>query len=151
LSEERFKQAEEKWGLIADLYEELAKEIGEKRALDIASRALLANLKRNISSYLEGLEGKARFEAWIRRAQENAKNNPYHEVVKVTPSMVCTKVTRCGAEESIRGRGLLELCRRYCDSDFEAAKTIHPNVKLVRDKTIAQGDPYCNHCWVWQE
>lgn len=147
----RLKQAEDKWGLIADFFEEIIEEVDEERALEIAGRALLAYQKRMIEEYLEGLEGKCRFEAWIRRMQENAKANPHLKILEASPDKICIKITRCPAEKVFRNRDLLKLCEIYCDSDFETAKIINPKVKLVRDKTLAKGDDYCNHCWIWEE
>ncbi len=147
----RLKQAEDKWGLIADFFEEFRKEVGEGRALEIAERALLAYQERLIEDYLEGLEGKERFEAWIRRLQRNAETNPFLEVVEVSPNKVSIKITRCFAEEVLRKRGLVKLCQKYCDSDFEVTRVIHPKVKLIREHTLAKGDDYCDHCWIWEE
>jgi len=143
------KQAEDKWGLVSHFYREVEKEVGEKKAMEIAQRAFIAELSEGIEKDLEGFEGKERFDAWKKELQRRAELDPNIRVLEVAPDKVCIEVTRCSTEEALRKLGLIKLCQAYCDSDFESAKAIHPQVRMTRDKTIAYGDAYCNHCWVW--
>jgi len=154
LSKERLKKAKDKWGLVAHLFKEVEKEVSEEKAIEIARRAFIADVSERIRRELEDLEGKERFNAWMTRRvrmQKNAGADLDYEVLEATPKRFCVKITRCSTEEVLRELGFIRLCQAYCDSDFETAKSIHPKVKLIRDKTIAHGDGYCNHCWVWEE
>jgi len=37
-----------------------------------------------------------------------------------------------------------------CHGDYAWAEGFNPDIKLVRDKTLMQGDSICNHRYVWQ-
>jgi hypothetical protein len=39
----------------------------------------------------------------------------------------------------------------YCHGDYEYAKTLHPRGRMVRSKTLMQGDPCCDHTYVWED
>lgn len=37
-----------------------------------------------------------------------------------------------------------------CHVDFAYAKAYHPKGRMVRTKTLMQGDGYCNHTYIWE-
>ena len=39
----------------------------------------------------------------------------------------------------------------YCHGDYEYAKTLHPKGRMIRSKTLMQGDPCCDHTYVWED
>lgn len=38
-----------------------------------------------------------------------------------------------------------------CHGDFAIAKAYHPKGRMIRTKTLMQGDSYCNHTYIWKE
>ena len=37
-----------------------------------------------------------------------------------------------------------------CWGDYAWAKSFNPKIKLVRDKTLMQGNDYCNHKYIFE-
>lgn len=37
-----------------------------------------------------------------------------------------------------------------CYPDYASARAYNPKLKLIRTKTLMQGDDHCNHRWVWE-
>ena len=37
-----------------------------------------------------------------------------------------------------------------CFGDYQTVKSFNPRLELVRDKTLMQGDAYCNHRYIWK-
>ena len=38
-----------------------------------------------------------------------------------------------------------------CHPDFAMTEGYNPKMKLLRTKTLMQGDDCCNHCWVMED
>ena len=65
------------------------------------------------------------------------------EILKTPENEVAFNVTKCPAAEFFKEHNLNELCvKSWCNLDFPLAKKW--NVELERDKTIANGNEYCN-------
>jgi len=37
-----------------------------------------------------------------------------------------------------------------CFGDYAFARSFNPQIEMVRDKTLMQGDPFCNHRYLWK-
>ena len=72
-------------------------------------------------------------------------------MLEVTDQRIALKLTRCPAFEAFEYLGAPELCALYCDTDFASAVAFNPKMKLIRTKTIAAGDGYCDHTFVLEE
>jgi len=150
--EERLKQEEAKLKLAIYFAKEFIAELGKEKALKIIEKAWAKYGNDMWNSRLEGVPQEGRFKAlgeWFIKAQ--GENRPELKVIEVTPERVCIELSWCPTWEVCRKLGVPEICQMYCDSDYISAKTIHPKVKLVRDKELAYGADRCNHCWVLEE
>lgn len=127
---------------------QLVEEVGKERALEILGRAFERYLTDYLSKALQGVPVEKRFEKWCERLRQSAQEFPWFEVVACSGREVAVKITRCASYEVFAENGLGEVCRRYCDADFPTAKAIHPDLRLVRDKALANGDECCNHRYV---
>ena len=39
----------------------------------------------------------------------------------------------------------------FCYGDYDYAKTLHPKGRMVRNRTLMQGDAFCDHTYVWED
>ena len=85
------------------------------------------------------------------------RNNPYYdktltmEIVKDTETIFEIKVTECIWATTFRQADAGEFgYAAICLGDYAWAEGFNPKIKMVRDKTLMQGDEYCNHRYIWQ-
>ena len=119
--------------------------------MDVIERAWVAYGSDGMRKRLEGVPENRRLEALGEWYQAQAASRPELKVIEASPNRVAIEIHACPTWEACVNLGVPELCQRYCDSDYPAAKAISSKVKLVRDKEIAKGDAYCNHSWVREE
>jgi len=85
------------------------------------------------------------------RDVDGYKNMLEMEIVEDTEKAFELKVTGCIWASVFRDEEAGELGNAMvCHGDYAWAEGFNPNIKLVRDKTLMQGDPICNHRYVWQ-
>ena len=83
---------------------------------------------------------------------DNYKNVLVMEIVEDTEKAFELKVTGCLSASTFLDADAGDLGRALvCHADYAWAEGFNPRIKLVRDKTIMQGDAYCNHRYVWTE
>ena len=126
-------------------------ELGEKKALDIIGRAY-QNYSNDhfIEPYLD-VPLEERFTKFKESLKADSKKRDIFEIVEESDRHIKVKFNRCPVYEVYRDYGIPEVCKKYCDGDFEAFTKVHPKLKVVREHEIAYGDEYCDHCWVLEE
>ena len=148
--EERVKQREAELELAIDLAKVLIEELGQEKALEIMEKAWIKYGTDSMHRRLEGIHSEDRLKALGEWFKEQGATRPDLKIVEATPKRVCIEISQCPTYEVCVKHGLPEICQKYCDSDYVVAKTIHPKVRLIRDKEIAYGADCCNHCWVME-
>jgi hypothetical protein len=137
-----------------DLMQFLAKEIGKDRFLEMLKRDGDEWAKREAQKELKTLPANdfATF-----RAEGRKKPNRFWEhvitsvIVEDTDRAFETKVTECLWAKTHREAKAADLGYILCCyPDFPFATAFNPKLKLIRTKTLMQGDDYCNHRWVWE-
>ena len=77
-------------------------------------------------------------------------NNLSMEIIEDTDRAFEIKVTECLIAEIFKKANVLEMGNAaVCIGDFTTAEGFNPKIKLIRDKTLTLGFPYCNHRYVW--
>lgn len=81
---------------------------------------------------------------------ERFKNSLVMEIVEDSEKAFELKISEClwastflAADAGDLGTALV------CHGDYAWAEGFNPKIKLVRDKTLMQGDPICNHRYIW--
>jgi predicted ArsR family transcriptional regulator len=148
---ERLIQEEAKLKLAIYFARELLEEVGKEKALEIIEKAWAKYGADNMSGRLEGVPQEDRLKALGEWFKKQVKTRPELKVVEATPKKLCIELSWCPTYEICKKLGVLEICQKYCDSDYISAEAIHPKVKMVRDKALAYGADRCNHCWVMEE
>ena len=128
---------------------QLVEELGEEAAHAILQRALNKMQAQILRDRAKSL-GSNSFGTLVDYNRKLAAERDDLEVLEVTDDRLALKLTRCRACEAFEHLGAPEICRLYCDTDFSSIKAFSPNIKLVRTKTIASGDGYCDHTYLLQ-
>ena len=72
------------------------------------------------------------------------------EIVEDTDTAFELKVSDCITAAVFRDADAAEIGHScVCWGDYAWAEGFNPKIKLVRDKTLMQGDKYCNHRYIW--
>jgi hypothetical protein len=85
------------------------------------------------------------------RDVDSYKNMLAMEIVEDNENAFELKVTECIWASTFRDAKAGELgFAMICYGDYAWAEGFNAKIKLVRDKTLMQGDAICNHRYVWQ-
>ena len=125
-------------------------ELGEERAHPIIQRAL-EQMQMRVAQELAAELGGNSLEALANYYRQQAAERENLEILEITDKQVALKITRCRAFEAFSHLGAPEICRLYCDSDDVFIKSFNPDMKMIRTRTIAAGDDYCDHIWALEE
>ena len=148
--DKKLEQRMKDYEMPAAFYMEMKEEIGKEKALKIVRRALDKMQFKAAEELKEKLGGNS-FEALADEFRSRAQESDSLEIVEITDKRIACKVTRCLGAEALKVLGCPEVCLEYCDTDFEYIKAFNPNMKLIRTKTIAGGDDYCDHIWALED
>jgi predicted hydrocarbon binding protein len=129
---------------------QMIEELGEPRALGILARAL-EKMQVKVGQDLAKKLGTNSLEALAEHIRSQAAQRDNLQVVEVTDKLIACRITRCRSAEAFQQLGAPEICRLYCDSDYAYIRAFNPKMRMVRTKTIAAGDDYCNHIWALDE
>jgi len=88
-------------------------------------------------------------EMWV---SEHVSKTHTCEMTNNESDSVTYEVTECIWAKMMReldapDLGLLTMC----DLDFISASVYHPNIKLIREKTLMHGDDCCDFTYVWKK
>jgi hypothetical protein len=84
------------------------------------------------------------------RQMENYKSRLEMEIVEDSEQAFELKVTKCiWASTFLEAKAGDLGFAMVCHGDYAWAESFNPKIKLVRDKTLMEGDPICNHRYVW--
>jgi predicted ArsR family transcriptional regulator len=130
---------------------EMIAQLGEERALDIIGKAYQTYSNDHFSEpYLE-LPMEERFPKFKEALKDELITSKIADIVEESDKHIKVKFNRCPTYEVYKDYGIPEVCKKYCDGDFEAFRIVHPKLKVVREHEIAYGDTYCDHCWILEE
>ena len=128
----------------------LAEEIGKTKFLEMVKRA-------SSKSAAEGALREYRtaprrdLAAWIAPFKSK---DPFWEhvvtyrIVEETERAVELKITECLWAKTCRQMDAADIgYAAICHGDFASAPVFNPKMRMVRTKTLMQGDDFCNHRW----
>lgn len=134
--------------VLLPVYRELKSEFGEEKAKAIMRKALEKwgmEIGGLISSMVPGNPVEKIAIITPQYATDNALD---FEVLNQTSEEFEYRVTRCEYAEYYKGLGEHELGYQFvCSHDFSIAFGISPDLGLVRENTIMQGDQHCHFCY----
>ncbi len=81
----------------------------------------------------------------------NYKDTLSLETIEDTEAAYELKVTECIWASTFLNAAAGEIgFASVCYGDYAWAEGFNPKIKLIRDKTLMQGHPICNHRYVWE-
>jgi L-2-amino-thiazoline-4-carboxylic acid hydrolase len=124
----------------------IAKEIGKDNLIEILKRAGEAPIGTPPSNDF------AAFRAQLRQKPDRFWEHVITSaIVEDTDRAIEIKVTECLWAKTYHEANAADFGYfQNCYSDLISAKAFSPKLRLIRTKTLMQGDDYCNHRWVWE-
>ena len=142
---------------IIDVLRALAPLMDEKKALERIKKLYEKKSIEMIVRQLKNTKPITNFEEYkeIYKEQFNTEFMQHctsFTIVEDTPTKLSFKFTKClwaktFLEKYASALGYV-MC---CHPDYAMTKAFHPNLKLVRTKTLMQGDECCDSTYVWEE
>ena len=149
-----------------------------KEVHELAFRRLLIPIFQNLSNSIGknefiGMLMKAnsefsthRGQNWAKRVPENdlstytshfkkpsqfSEHTSTYEILEFTENVVEVKYTECICATIFREADASDIgYAAICHGDFAVAQGFNPKIKLIRTKTLMQGDDCCNHRYLWE-
>ena len=132
-----------KWAVA--LVKEMIADLGEERAMEIASKAL-TKIQEELARDLAAKYG-ATFEGLCRWLHEAAEDRGLFTITEEDERHICTKLPRCPTWEALSRLGLPELCRAYCATDAALTRAFSPDITHKVTHQCSKGDDYCDNSW----
>lgn len=139
------------------LERELERALGNEKAHEILREWSEKRTVRLVREYLEesGVEIKnfEDFKEYMGKSWNSEHSQRTHtcETTKSSSDSVTYEVTECIWAKMMRELDAADLgLLTMCNIDFVTASVYHPNIKLVREKTLMNGDDCCDFTYVWK-
>jgi hypothetical protein len=140
------------------LQRELERALGKEKAQSILKNWAIKRTTEAIRESLDASGTKIQtFEDFKRYmdeswGSEHALKSHTCETINNKSDRVTYKVTECIWAKAMRELDAADLgLLTMCDIDFIAASIYHPNIKLIREKTLMNGDDCCDFTYVWMK
>lgn len=125
--------------------------VGKEKTIELLKQHAYNRAKRNGERYRQR-KGTNDFETFKTRfigPGSYSESLIEASVVENTAAVIEIKVTECIISEIWRQMNAGEFGHAYqCWGDYCWQDGYNPKIKLIRDKTLMQGDDYCNHRYV---
>jgi hypothetical protein len=141
--------------LFAPLMQRLGQELGgEDRFIEMLKRASCDVVSEGAQNSAKSAPSNdlAAFTAALRDLNHFRKHVLTFDVVEDTDTAFQIQVTECLWAKTFHEAGAADIgYATICHPDFAACQAFNPKIKMIRDKTLMQGDDCCNHRWIWEE
>jgi predicted ArsR family transcriptional regulator len=146
-----YERAKNRVQLAAYFAREMIQELGKEKALDIIGAAYQKYSNDHLVEPYLDVPLEKRFEKLKENLKSEAAADGHLTVTEESDRHIKVRFNRCPYYEVYRDYGIPEVCRKYCDGDFEAFRKVHPGLRVTREHEIAYGDSCCDHCWTMEE
>jgi len=129
-------------------------EIGGEQFTAILKGITDRNVRREMSELAKkaGKNDLATFTEDLRKPNRFWQHALTFEVIEDTPKAYEVKVTECIWAKTLRGFNAGDLGYLLsCYGDYAAAEGFNPKMRMIRTKTLMQGDAFCNHRYVIEQ
>ncbi len=130
----------------------LTKRMGRDAALDLLKASATEMAAEQAALAVKQVGGRD-FAAFKRVLTSPAVENFWsREVVEDSDSVHELRVTECLWAATFRAANAAdEGYASVCHGDYAFASAFNPQLSMVRDRTLMQGHPYCNHRYSWKK
>ncbi len=140
------------------LQRELERVLGKEQAHSILRDWAIKRTSETLREFLDGsgikIQSFEDFMKYMTEMWDSASVSMTHTCVTVESKsdQITYKVTECIWAKAMRELDAADLGQlTMCDIDFVSASIYHPNISLVREKTLMNGDDCCDFTYVWNE
>ena len=137
------------------LFKLLSDQIEHEKALETVQKAVSEHYYNKAKEILQNKPVTKLhdfIDMFVSFESEFMKNTFRYEVIESTDTKHVLNVTFCPYAKVFLKMGSPELGYVWwCNNDFVYSDAAGPNVKLVRTKTLMQGDDCCDFCYTWEE
>ncbi len=136
--------------LVSALIKGFAAEIGEEKAFKITQKVVNEDAILSGKTLANEFSGNS-LKTMLKIVQEVWAKDGIMEIenIHLDENMLSFDVTRCGYADMYKELGIQELgTLMSCSRDFAFMDGFNPVIELKRTKTIMNGDPICNFCYV---
>jgi len=135
------------------LIEAVSQEIGREKLISLLEKTSSKMASEYAKMQASNFEKNdlATFSEQARNPNHFLKNVTSYDVVKYTDSVFELEIHECLWAKIFRESNAADIgysC--ICHPDFSAAQTFNPKLKLIRTKTLMQGDECCNHRYIME-
>jgi len=129
----------------------LEREIGNEKFIVMLKRIIDENAKQRSADIAKktGKNDLASFTQGLRQPNRYWQNVLTFQVIEDTPRAFEGKVTECLWAKTYRDANAADLGYVLsCHGDYASAEGFNPKMRMIRTKTLMQGDDFCNHRYV---
>jgi len=133
------------------IWRRLEQEIGSKKFFVMMKGIVDELVKKEMLEYAKklGKNDLAAYTQELRRPSGLMQNALTYQIIEDTPQAFELKIAECLWAKSIREANAGDLGYvLMCYGDFAAARAFNPKMRMIRTKTLMQGDEFCNHRYV---
>jgi len=131
----------------------LEAEIGREKLHEMMKRIIDQTAKQQMAEFAKkaGKNDLATFTQDFRKPDSIYQKLLTFQIVEDTPRAVEAKVTECLWAKTYRDLNAADLGYILsCDADYASAEGFNPKMRMIRTKTLMQGDDCCNHRYVME-
>ncbi len=137
------------------IYETLLKTNDKEKVLEIMKQAHakwgidMAEIQRRNTSSLSSYND---FKQAMKQAFKFMQKNHLIYSIKEDSEKLEFNVKKCIFSEVCKELDSTELGYAiFCHGDYDYAKTLHPKGRMMRNRTLMQGDSCCDHTYIWED
>jgi hypothetical protein len=138
----------------ARLMKSFGDEIGKDNLVEMMKRIIDNMIKKEALKEAKDFQVKdfASFRAGWRKEPDRFRGHVHtYAIVEDTDKAIENRVTECLFAKTLRDADAADIGYAYfCYGDFAMARAYNPKLRLIRTKTLMQGDDCCNHRYVWE-
>ena len=111
-----------------------------------------ADLTRRQWAELARLQGRNDIDSLIEQEWEGARPLIEYERTLEENGEVSLRVTKCFWADTFRELGSPTIGKAlYCDDEYAVAEGFNPRIRLIRAKTLMEGDDCCDICYLLEK
>jgi hypothetical protein len=129
----------------------LEAEIGREKLHEMMKRVIDQTARQQMAEFAKkaGKNDLATFTQDFRKPDSIYQKLLTFQIIEDTPRAVEAKVTECLWAKTYRDLNAGDLGYILsCDADYASAEGFNPKMRMIRTKTLMQGDDCCNHRYV---
>jgi hypothetical protein len=134
--------------------ESFARQMGRDKLLEMIRKSSEESSRLSAQKMVEKLQ-KNDFAAFKAMYKEKPGRFGEHiqtiVIIEESDTAIADRVTECLYAKTFRDAGAADIGYAWsCHGDFAWAQAFNPKLRLIREKTLMNGDEYCDFRWVWE-